>query len=35
MDTDNFIVYVKTENMYKDIAEDVETRYCLQEKIKN
>ena len=29
MDTDNFIVYVKTENMYIDIAEDVETRYCL------
>ena len=30
MDTDNFIVYVKTEN----IAKDVETRYCLLEKIK-
>ena len=26
MDKDNFIVYIKTEDIYKDIAEDVETR---------
>ena len=27
MDTDSFIIYVKTEDIYKDIAEDVETRF--------
>ena len=27
MGTDSFIVYVKTDNIYKDIAEDVETRF--------
>ena len=27
MDTGSFIVYVKTENIYKDIEEDVETRF--------
>ena len=27
MDTENFIVYIKTEDVYKDIAEDVETRF--------
>ena len=27
MDTDSFIVHVKTDDMYKDIAEDVETRF--------
>ena len=26
MDTDSFIVYIKTDNFYKNIAEDVETR---------
>ena len=26
MDTDSYTVHVKTENIYKDIAEDVETR---------
>ena len=30
MDTDNFIVYIKTDDIYKDIAEDVETRLILQ-----
>ena len=25
MDTDGFIVYIKTDDIYKDIAEDVET----------
>ena len=25
MDTDSFIVYIQTDNIYKDIAEDVET----------
>ena len=27
MDTDNFIVYIKTDNIYKDIVEDVKTRF--------
>ena len=27
MDTDSFIVHVKTDGIYKDIAEDVETRF--------
>ena len=43
MDTDSFILYVKTDDFYKDIAEGVETRidttnyeidHCLKEKIK-
>ena len=42
-DTDSFIVYMKTDNIYKDIAEDVEPRSdtsnyeldrCPMEKIK-
>ena len=27
MDTDSFIVYIKANDIYKDIAEDVETRF--------
>ena len=27
MDTDSFIVYTKTDDIYKDIAEDVKTRF--------
>ena len=27
MDTDSFIVYIKTDDIYKDITEDVETRF--------
>ena len=27
MDTDSFIVYIKTDHIYKDIAEDIETRF--------
>ena len=27
MDKDSFIVYIKTDDIYKDIAEDVETRF--------
>ena len=27
MNRDSFIVYIKTEDVYKDIAEDVETRF--------
>ena len=27
IDTDTFIVYIKTDDIYKDIAEDVETRF--------
>ena len=27
MDTDSFIAYIKTDVIYKDIAEDVETRF--------
>ena len=44
MDTDSFILYIKTDDIHKDIAEDVETRFensncellkqCLREKIK-
>ena len=26
IDTDSFVVYLKTDHIYKDIAEDVETR---------
>ena len=29
MNTDSFIVYIKTNDIYKDIAEDVETRYVV------
>ena len=35
MDTDSFFVYMKTDDIFKDIAEDVETRlntsYCESE----
>ena len=27
MDTDSFIVHVKTDGIYKEIAEDIETRF--------
>ena len=27
MDTDSFIVYIKTDDIYKNIEEDVETRF--------
>ena len=27
MDAETFTVYIKTEDIYKDIAEDVETRF--------
>ena len=27
MDTDSFIVYIKTNDIYKDIAEDVKTKF--------
>ena len=27
MDTDSFILYIKTGGLYKDIVEDVETRF--------
>ena len=30
MDTSGFIVYIKTDDIYKDIAEDVETDLILQ-----
>ena len=30
MDTDIFIVYIKEDDIYKDIAEDVETRLGTQ-----
>ena len=30
MDTDSFIAHVKTDDIYKDTAEDVETRLVLQ-----
>ena len=27
IDTNNFIVYIKTDDIYKDITEDVQTRF--------
>ena len=27
VDTDSFIAYIKTHNIYKDIAKDIETRF--------
>ena len=27
MDTDNFILYIKADDIYKDVAEHVETRF--------
>ena len=27
MNTDNFIVYIKTDEIYRDIGEDAETRF--------
>ena len=27
MDTDSFIIWIKTDGIYKDIIEDVETRF--------
>ena len=27
MDTDSFIIYIKTEDFYKDIADDIEKRF--------
>ena len=27
MDSNSFMVYIKTDNIYKDITEDVETRF--------
>ena len=27
MDTDSFIVYIKADDIYKDFAEDIETRF--------
>ena len=44
MDTDSFIVYIKRNNIYKEIAKDIETRFdtsiykldrhCLKKEIK-
>ena len=31
MDTDSFIVYVKTDDIYKDIPKDVEARFDIQD----
>ena len=30
MDTDNFIVHIKTDDIYKDIAEDAQTKFDTQ-----
>ena len=27
MDTDSFVIYIKTDDIYKDLAEDVETSF--------
>ena len=31
MDTDSFIVHIKTDDIYKDIAEDVEARFDISD----
>ena len=31
MDTDSFIIHIKTENFYKDIADDIEERYDISD----
>ena len=33
VDTDSFIVYVKTDDVYEDITEDVETRFWKRQTI--
>ena len=33
MDTESFIIYIKTDDIYKDIAEDVETRFDIMNQI--
>ena len=33
MDTENFIAQVKTDDIYKDIAKDVETRFWIKQTI--
>ena len=35
MDTDTFTVYIKTDDIYKDIAEDDETRFELDRPLPN
>ena len=30
MDTDSFIVYIETDDIYKDITDDVKTRLIIQ-----
>ena len=35
MDTDSFIVYIKTDDIYKDIAEDVNARFGTWFDVKN
>ena len=35
MDTDSFIVYIKTDDIYKDFAEDVKTRFDTSNYLKN
>ena len=35
MDTDSFIVYIKTDDIYKDITEDVNARFDTWFDVKN
>ena len=30
MDTDSFVVYIKTDDIYEDIADNVETRFDIK-----
>ena len=31
IDTDSFIIHIKTDNFYKDIADDVKKKYMIQQ----
>ena len=33
MDTDSFVVYIKTEDIYSDISKDVETRFDISDEL--
>ena len=33
MDTDSFLVYIKTENIYVDIAKNIEARFAIERRL--
>ena len=33
MDTDSFLVYIKTENIYADIAKNIEARFTIERRL--